>query len=237
MLNKDGSSPTLTSKHLIPIVCKFCKPPDRLATYNEFDLVLHLSEVHGIGRGYLDTQPTPSTPSRSWSDDFRIRDAIDTTCPKAQMLNVIGRQLDENSIQKLDLEYSGEKTSPPPVYAEAYGDSILKGIKTWSQLQLVKNSFTSMPVASIDEFFKETDKPYSALPSHSLEQSPCYPIIGARPAGRHIIMYYCEICRPEFANDSAVANTSLTSIEHHCEYKDPERHKAEILARLEGWLK
>jgi hypothetical protein len=72
MLNKDGSSPTLTSKHLIPIVCKFCKPPDRLATYNEFDLVLHLSEVHGIGRGYLDTQSTDDIDMKmtTHSDNF-----------------------------------------------------------------------------------------------------------------------------------------------------------------------
>jgi hypothetical protein len=238
-LSKGESSPTLVcSKHLTPIACKFCKPPDRLITYNEFDLVLHLSEVHGIGRGYLDMPPTPSKPSRSWSSDYRIRDAIDSG-------KRLGRQLDENCIQKLDLEYSkcSEKTPPqacPSIHAEAYGDNILKGIRTWSQLRVVhtKNSFTFIPVLSIDEFFKDDhDKPYSALPSHSLEQSPCYPIIGIKPAGRHIIMYYCEICRQEFANDPAVANINLSSIEHHCKYKDPERHKAEILARLKGWLK
>ena len=42
-------------------------------------------------------------------------------------------------------------------------------------------------------------------------------------------MYYCEICHPEFANDSVVSNINLSSIEHHCKYKDPELHKSEIV--------
>jgi hypothetical protein len=32
-------------------------------------------------------------------------------------------------------------------------------------------------------------------------------------------------------------NIDLSSIEHHCKYGDPDRHKIEILARLEGWMK
>jgi hypothetical protein len=68
--------------------------------------------------------------------------------------------------------------------------------------------------------------------SHSLEQSPCYPIISVKPAGKQTILYYCEICRPEFANDPAVANIALSAIEHHCLYRDPKKHKAEILARI-----
>lgn len=89
-----------------------------------------------------------------------------------------------------------------------------------------------IPIISVDEFFRDDpDKPYSTLRSHLFEQSPSYPIIGVKPVGNQI-MYYCEICRPEFANDSAVANINLSSIEHHCKYKDPERHRAEILARL-----
>lgn len=216
---------------LAPIACKFCEPPTKFVTYIEFDLVLHLHEVHGIGRGYLDTPPTPSTASSSWSDDFRIRDAINEG-------KELGAELDENSIEKLDL-YSKylDKTPPqvsPSIPAKAYEVGIMP--RPWSQL--VKNSFTFMPVVSIDEIFKDDpDKPYSALRSHSLEQSPCYPIIGVKPAGRHIIMYYCEICHPEFANDPAVANINLSSIEHHCKYKDPDRHKAEILRLQRGEMR
>lgn len=88
MLNENGSSPTFfhnlarseeytyTYNTLAPIACKFCDPHTKFVTYIEFDLVLHLHEVHGIRRVYLDTPPTPSRISSSWSDDFRIRDAI-----------------------------------------------------------------------------------------------------------------------------------------------------------------
>jgi hypothetical protein len=117
-----------------------------------------------------------------------------------------------------------------PTYVTAY--NIMDGVRSWSQLTRVKNSFTFIPIVPVDEFFKDShDKAYLALRNHSLEQSPCYPIIGIKPVGRHT-MYYCEICHPEFANDSAVANINLSCIEHHCKYRDPERHKAEIVSRL-----
>jgi hypothetical protein len=223
---------------LTPIACKFCGPPTKFVTYIEFDLVLHLHEIHGIGRGYLDTPPTPSIPSNSWLDDSRIRDTINEAIE-------LGHELDDDSVQKLDQEYSKylEKTSTATckksqvsIHAEAYGYNFMQGIRPWSQLVRTKNSFTFMPVVSVDEFFKDDhDKPYSALRSHSLEQSPCYPIIGAKSAGRHI-MYYCEVCHPEFANDSAVANINLSCIEHHCKYKDPDRHKAEIFKNFRTGL-
>jgi hypothetical protein len=128
------------------------------------------------------------------------------------------------------VEYSKylEKEKIPPQVSPSIPATVYGGVRPWS----LKNSF--MPVVSVDEFFKcNPDKSYSASGNHSLEQSPCYPIIGAKPAGRHI-MYYCEICHPEFANDSAVANINLSSIEHHCKYKDPDRHKAEILRLQRG---
>jgi hypothetical protein len=215
---------------LIPIVCKFC---ERYATYIEFDFVIHLHEAHGIGRGYLYTSPTPYTQSRSWSDDFRIRDAIIEG-------KKLGSELDEDSIEKLDMAYSKRlgKTSSqvfPSIQEtrvlatthEAIGVGQNFGNRLWSQ------QHTFAPIVSIDEFFRDDyDKPYSALRNHKLEESPCYPTIGAKPAGGYIL-YYCEICQPEFANDSAVSNITLSVIEHHCKYKDPDRHKAEILARLE----
>jgi hypothetical protein len=100
----------------------------------------------------------------------------------------LSAELDENSIEKLDLEYSKylEKTSAGKklqvsIHAEAYECNFMQGIRPWSQLIRTKNS-TFMSVVSVNEFFKDNpDKPYSALRSHSLEQSPCYPI-GAKPA-------------------------------------------------------
>lgn len=107
----------------------------------------------------------------------------------------------------------------------------IQGVRTWSQLVRTENSFTFMPIVSVEEFFENDPyKPYSALRSHSLEQSPCYPVIGARPAGRHTL-YWCEICQPEFGSGTSI---HLSSIEHHCKYKDPKRHKSEILGRLGG---
>lgn len=156
--------------------------------------------------------------------DYRIRDAINEG-------KEIGAELDENSIERLDIAYSKhlDKTSPS-IPAVVYGGS--PGIIPWSQR--AKGLFNFTPIIPVDEFFEDDpdndNMPYSALRKHSLELSPAYPIIGAKPAGRHIL-YNCEICRPEFTN------INLSSIEHHCKYKDPDRHKAEIISRLEGWLK
>lgn len=127
----------------------------------------------------------------------------------------LGAKLDKNSIQKLDLEYSRyldkekEKTPPSSIHNityEAVG-GCQEGIT-----QHTKNSFAFMPIISVDEFFKDDyNNPYSALPSHSLEQSPVAPIIGMKCAGRFGTMYYCEICHPEFLNDSTVSNINLSS--------------------------
>jgi hypothetical protein len=87
-------------------------------------------------------------------------------------------------------------------------------------------------VEAVDEFFKELSlKRFEPL--KSLEQSPCYPIIGVKPVGDNIL-YYCDLgCRVKSGNfGGLVASINLSSIEHHCKYDDPERHKAGILARL-----
>jgi len=186
---------------LTPIICTFC---GSFVTYTELDLVLHFHESHRIGRGYLDTPPTPFTPSRSWSDDYRIRNEINEG-------KKLGRDLDEASLQRLNDRFliprheQHNKQSPTSV----------------TKRSLDKNS----PIISIDEFFK-SDNAYSALCNHSVEQSPCYPIIGAKSVGIYT-MYYCELCHhPRFEN------IHLSSIEHHCKYKDPDRHRLEILVRM-----
>ena len=79
-----------------------------------------------------------------------------------------------------------------------------------------------MPIVSVEDFFRaDPDKPSLPLPDHSLEQSPCYPIIGSKSSGDHII-YYCKL-------HHKVENTNLESIEHHCRFTDPDHHKAEIM--------
>jgi hypothetical protein len=213
------------SHSLTPIACKFCDPPTKFLTYIEFDLVLHLSEAHRIGRGYLDTPRMPSRPSRSWLADYRIRDAINEG-------KELGAELDDNSIERLDIAYSKhldlDKRSQASIPATAYEEV---GVRPWSQR--VKK-FNFAPIIPIDDFFRDgPDKPYSALPSHQLESSPCYPIIGAKMAGRYTL-FWCEICQPEFGSGTSI---HLNSIEHHCKYRDGDRHRVEILSRLEGSLR
>jgi hypothetical protein len=86
-------------------------------------------------------------------------------------------------------------------------------------------------IADVEEFFKTDDKPYRPLSDHALEQSPCRDVIAVRIAGKRIL-YYCEICHPQFGNMDVVASIFLDAIEHHCLFKEPEKHKAAILARL-----
>jgi hypothetical protein len=209
------------SHSLTPIACKFCDPPSKYVTYIEFDLVLHLHEAHRIGRGFLDTQPTPSKPSRSWISDYRIRDAINEG-------KELGAELDDNSIERLDMEYSKYLDFKASIPAMAYEEV---GVRPWSQRA---KPFSFIPIEKLDEFFRnDHDKPYSALSSHQLESSPCYPIIGAKTAGR-FILYWCEICKPEFGSGT---NIHLSSIEHHCKYYEGDRHRVEILSRLEDLVK
>ena len=79
----------------------------------------------------------------------------------------------------------------------------------------------STAIVSVERFFNDVaDLPYEPLPEHSLEQSPCYPIIGKNQK-----LYFCRL-HPE------VKNVNLESIEHHCKYKDPDYHKSEILKLL-----
>jgi hypothetical protein len=77
----------------------------------------------------------------------------------------------------------------------------------------------SMPILSVEDFFSSNQS--LPLVAHSLEQSPCYSIIGSKPQGKHI-MYYCRI-HTEFKN------INLESIEHHCRLSDPDQHRAEIM--------
>ena len=159
-----------------------------------------------------------------------INDAIDSG-------KILGARLDESSIEKLDLEYSKRVKEdrtfrPPPIQDVTYEGRTMEGIIPW--LQPAKHSFTFMPVVSVDEFFRDDyNEQYTALLSHSLEQSPCYPVINIKPGGKYVL-YYCEICQPEFGSGTSI---HLSSIEHHCKYKDPDKHKIEILSRLEGCLK
>ena len=81
-------------------------------------------------------------------------------------------------------------------------------------------------ITSIEEFFiNKSNQGWRPLSSHTLEQSPCYPIIDKRQYFNDNgsgMFYYCKL-HPD------IQNRNLESIEHHCRYKDPELHKSEIL--------
>ena len=81
-------------------------------------------------------------------------------------------------------------------------------------------------ITSIEEFFiNKSNQVWRPLSSHTLEQSPCYPIIDKRQYNNDNgsgTFYYCKL-HPD------IQNINLESIEHHCKYKDPELHKSEIL--------
>lgn len=75
-------------------------------------------------------------------------------------------------------------------------------------------------ILSVEDFFSDDpDQPWQPLPEHSLQKSPCYPIIDKRGN-----LYHCKI-------HQYMESPYLDVIEHHCKYKEPELHKAEI-ARL-----
>jgi hypothetical protein len=65
---------------------------------------------------------------------------------------------------------------------------------------------------SIEEFFYDDptitpENPWRPLPKHSLEQSPCYPIIGMHNKCK-VPFYYCKSLPHIYIH--------LESIEHHC---------------------
>jgi hypothetical protein len=71
-----------------------------------------------------------------------------------------------------------------------------------------------------DFFYDDPSMPYTPLPEHDLDQSPCNPIIAIKHE-----YFYCRL-HPE------IKNVHLESIEHHIKYKDPELHKSELLELL-----
>jgi hypothetical protein len=70
---------------------------------------------------------------------------------------------------------------------------------------------------------------YQRLPAHTLEQSPCYPIIITivkEECGRRE-SYLCKLhCYQGYSS------TGLDTIEYHCKTNDPQLHKAEIIRLL-----
>jgi len=98
-----------------------------------------------------------------------------------------------------------------------YGPSTQKGISSTCV------DDRNVKTKKVEDFFH--DEPgidYKPLPKHSLEESPCYPIVDME---KKSVFYYCKL-HPK------IQSLYLESIEHHCKYKEAETHKREILSRL-----
>jgi hypothetical protein len=77
------------------------------------------------------------------------------------------------------------------------------------------------PIISAEDFFSND----MTLPTHSLEESPCYPIIESKQDETEFeTTYYCKL-HPD------LGSTFLTAIELHCRQKDPDSHKTAILSK------
>jgi hypothetical protein len=91
--------------------------------------------------------------------------------------------------------------------------------------EVSQTSQSVSPIISVEDFFSN-DMP---LPGHSIEESPCYPLIGSRPGEIPTdTVYYCKL------HPDMIPSTFLTQIELHCRQQEPERHKAAILPKGES---
>ena len=76
------------------------------------------------------------------------------------------------------------------------------------------------PIVPIEEFFHDDlSLHWEPLSLHSLEQSPCYPIIGIRKKQG---LYHCKLHPKE------AVSIHLDIVEQHCKYKEPSLHKTKI---------
>ena len=76
---------------------------------------------------------------------------------------------------------------------------------------------TAKIISVTDFLYHDPNAPYKPLPEHDLDQSPHYPIIAIKKG-----YFYCKL-HPD------VQNVHLESVEHHVKYKDPDKHKSELL--------
>jgi hypothetical protein len=82
----------------------------------------------------------------------------------------------------------------------------------------VDTEHETVKVSSITDFFyDDPNVPYTPLPEHDLEQSPCFSIIAIKQG------YFYYRLHPD------IKNVHLESIKHHIKYKDPEIHRSELL--------
>ena len=75
------------------------------------------------------------------------------------------------------------------------------------------------PIMAVKTFFNISTLP---LPNHTLERSPCYPLIMTKAIGKYIL-YSCKL-------HPRIESIHLGSLEHHIRYTKGDAHESEIIA-------
>ena len=165
--------------------------------------------------GHYPDDPDGSDGSRQASSPSKENSDAEITRNEQNLTNIFERD-PSNDINITTRKNENPSTSPVEP-SEPSEPSANPDIHRPQLAVPVENSI--MSIVSVEDFFS-SNQPLP-LSDHSLEQSPCYPIIGSKSSGNYII-YYCKLHRK-------VENTNLESIEHHCRLADPDYHKAEIM--------
>ena len=184
----------------------------------------------------ISTIPPVSTASENHAQNqaesaVDIDGVIDVSTTAAKMSTGIstGNHIQDNSsvdiVDRCDIIRSSQKAEHGNAHTNGKTvnlSEITNSMKIGQGYQARNNGFNFNTIISLEQFFNnDPDQSNQTIQTHSLEESPCYPIINSKIEGRYI-WYYCKL-HPDFKN------ISLSSIEHHCRYHEPDRHKAEIL--------
>lgn len=181
-----------------------------------------LSYISTASQNYAQNQVDSTVDTKSVSDDLPTAVKMSTglsTENHAQYAGSVDKGDKDDIIRSSrETEHSNANANDKTVRSSEINNSM----KIGQECHASNSGFKFNPVISVDQFFNDDlDRSNQTMPTHNLEESPCYHIIHSKCVGNHI-WYYCKL-HPDFKN------ISLSSIEHHCRYHEPDRHKAEIL--------
>jgi hypothetical protein len=165
--------------------------------------------------------PNPPTMNNSSLQSFDFIDPVYGTSEEGTITN---DTISTQSECSQSAQYEDPKFHNLP---EMPGESEEDDLEVVSENELVylqqpsKKSFN--PIISIEDFFSN-DMP---LPGHSVEESPCGPMIRTKPGDTPTeTIYYCKL-HPD------LGSIFLSQIEIHCR-KESDIHKSEIIRLLKS---
>ncbi|MGA9153701.1 MAG: hypothetical protein WBZ36_24225, partial [Candidatus Nitrosopolaris sp.] len=173
----------------------------------------------------------PTFPMLPMSTFPMLPDGTSTTSEENQGKYIASDFVKSKENQEVHSQPEKDPGTPPPLdepklpnlpeMSEELEDDL--DMVSEKELPVQEPSKESNPIISIEDFFRD-DVP---LPSHSVEESPCFHIITTKSGEIPTeTVYYCKL-HPE------LGSTFLSQIELHCIQKEPEHHKAAILASLQ----